>query len=371
MALAHHEFYDVQQAKIAKDRNFDAHKEFHDQHKKFLPPLAIGSAVIAQDPQSGIWADEAVISSIRPDGLSYEILSNGRALIRSRKMLRPLPNFIRFTSALLPTPSTSPPSSSWDHPPPQNSLQLTRTANPTGTSSGILISPPLRPGSSLTGPHSVEASRQLSLSSFSSSHCGLPCATTDGQTKKPIVQSCMSSSSFRPGTIATTTTTGIRSQPSAPLPGNRACLTSSPQLFPSVNNVDTRATHDFLPGNSFNSSSRHSNTTPLHPSTIPLHPSMLCLPPNLRTGLESGRFREPRPEPGSPMQMNNNSNAATHVRVPRQLPFTPESQTNWPNLCLSLSSGDWPSLPRPSQQLWTGWKPLLRNEYARLGAIDS
>ena len=61
----------------AKDEKFAASKEFYNQHKSFLPPLEIGQGVIVQDPHTGEWADEAIITSLRPDGLSYELLSNG------------------------------------------------------------------------------------------------------------------------------------------------------------------------------------------------------------------------------------------------------------------------------------------------------
>ena len=96
----------------AKDKRFMASKECHDQHKSFLPPLEVGQGVIVQDPHSGQWADEAVITRIRPDGLSYELLSSGRSFVRSRKMLRVLPNFVAFTSPLLPSPPSPTTSSS-------------------------------------------------------------------------------------------------------------------------------------------------------------------------------------------------------------------------------------------------------------------
>ena len=88
VATPHHQFYDVGEAMKAKDEKFSASKECHDQHKSFLPPLEVGQGVIVQDPHSGKWADEAIITSIRPDGLSYELSSNGRSLLCSRKMLR-------------------------------------------------------------------------------------------------------------------------------------------------------------------------------------------------------------------------------------------------------------------------------------------
>ena len=52
IATAHHELCDIKKAKIAKDDNFHAKMECHDQHKKILPSLEVGQAVIAQDPHS-------------------------------------------------------------------------------------------------------------------------------------------------------------------------------------------------------------------------------------------------------------------------------------------------------------------------------
>ena len=134
-APAHPHFYDVQEAMKAKDESFKAKLECHDQHKKILPPLEVGQAVIVQDPHSGKWADEAIITAIRPDGLSYELSSGGRSFVCSRKMLRLLPNFVRFTSPLLPSPSSTSPSS-WDPVHLPNHHPLIRTANQTATISG-------------------------------------------------------------------------------------------------------------------------------------------------------------------------------------------------------------------------------------------
>ena len=217
----------------AKDESFNARLECHDQHKKFLPPLEVGQAVIVQDPHSGKWADEAIISSIRPDNLSYELSSNGRSFIRSRKMLRILPNFVRFTSPLLPSPS----SSSWDPVHLQNNLPRTRTASPTATNFETSISPRGLHGSNLTGPPLAVESQPSSSSSFSSWRYGLPSDTTERPTRKLAVPNSMSSSFSPQGTIGTMTTSGsTRLLPTpAPLPGIPACRQLFPHLFPFVN----------------------------------------------------------------------------------------------------------------------------------------
>ena len=134
--------------------------------------LQIGQGVIVQDPNSGLWADEAIITFIRPDGLSYELSSNGRTLLRSRKMLRPLPNFVRFTSPLLPNP-LSPTPSKWDQANQlPNNPQLITTPSQMGTNLEISTNPLAPLGSNLTGRHLVEEYPQSSLYASYSSRSG-------------------------------------------------------------------------------------------------------------------------------------------------------------------------------------------------------
>ena len=85
-ATHHHQFHDVDAAKKAKDEKFVATQEFHDQHKSFI-----------QDPHSGVWADEAVITSIRPDGLSYELSTHLRPDIRLQGTLPARPSVFRVS----------------------------------------------------------------------------------------------------------------------------------------------------------------------------------------------------------------------------------------------------------------------------------
>ena len=164
--------------------------EYHDQHKKFLPPLEVGQAVIALDPHLGKWADEAIISSIRPDGLSYETTSDGRPLIHSCKMLRLLPNFVHFTSPLLLTPKLQP----WDFQHHPSSCPPIRTGNQTEINSGTSISPWGQPGSSSTGPPLVVGYRPSSSSSSSLLPSGSHCITIKGQTRRQDELNCTNSS---------------------------------------------------------------------------------------------------------------------------------------------------------------------------------
>ena len=229
-ATHHNHFYDVDAAKKAKDEKFVAAQEFHDQHKTFLPPLEVGQGVIVQDPHSGVWADEAVISSIRPDGLSYELSSHGRSLLRSRKMLRPLPNFVRFTSPLLPTPLSS---ASWDPASLLTSPPLTITPNQTGTTlkTSTNLLEPL--GSSSTRPPLVEGSPPSSSYASYSWPSGSPSNTIERRTRKPAVQSSTSSCYSQPVITGSTTRIPVPTprnphRPSASLQGIPACLLLPP-----------------------------------------------------------------------------------------------------------------------------------------------
>lgn len=157
-----------------------------------------------------------------PDGLSYEITSNGHSLIRSRKMLRPLPNFVHFPSPLLPTPKHL----QWDPLHLPNNHPSTRTGSRTETNSGTSINLLEQPGSNSTGPHSVA---ELPLSSLSSSLLlpyGLHCATTEGQTRRQDEPNCTSSFFSCPATIASTTT-GTRPSIPTPLPGMSSVVAPS------------------------------------------------------------------------------------------------------------------------------------------------
>ena len=87
-APAHYQFYDVEAAKSAKDSAFLDSSLHHDRDKKFLPPLQPGALVRLQDPKTMRWTGLGTVLSRRPDGLSYEVNSDGRTFFRSRKMIR-------------------------------------------------------------------------------------------------------------------------------------------------------------------------------------------------------------------------------------------------------------------------------------------
>ena len=67
---AHFAFYDVQDAAAARDKTHAVETSYHDQHKAFLPPLAVGQPVLLQDPKTGLWDHDASVISSRPDELS-------------------------------------------------------------------------------------------------------------------------------------------------------------------------------------------------------------------------------------------------------------------------------------------------------------
>ena len=88
----HHEFYDVQKASELRDGVHLTQKKYHDQHKSFLPQLSPGDQVLLQHPKTGLWDNRAEIISVRPDGLSYIVRSEGREFLRARRMIRTLPS---------------------------------------------------------------------------------------------------------------------------------------------------------------------------------------------------------------------------------------------------------------------------------------
>ena len=69
-----------------KDKAFQAAQRSHDQHTLFLPMLQTGSLVILQDPHTGLWNQEGVVTKVRGDKLSYTVQVGNRLFVRSRKM---------------------------------------------------------------------------------------------------------------------------------------------------------------------------------------------------------------------------------------------------------------------------------------------
>ena len=64
-APAHYEFYDPARAQVSKDKAFEAAQRAHDQHTSFLPMLQPGSLVSLQDPHTGLWNQEGVVTKVR------------------------------------------------------------------------------------------------------------------------------------------------------------------------------------------------------------------------------------------------------------------------------------------------------------------
>jgi len=143
----HHNFYNVQQANKAKDEVHMTEKRYHDQHKSFLPELSQGDKVILQHPKTGLWDTQAEIISIRPDGLSYVVKSEGREFLRSRRMIKSLP----------PDPPSSP---DVLHSPPRTSFLLHPVHNYNlPIASTCQVSPSQVPHS----PHQLQPHKNYSL----------------------------------------------------------------------------------------------------------------------------------------------------------------------------------------------------------------
>ena len=104
----HHKFYDVQKASELRDSVHLTEKKYHDHHKSFLPQLSPGDQVLLQHPKTGLWDNQAEIISLRPDGLSYIVRSDGREFLQARRMIRSLPSYPPSTPDVLhPSPLTS------------------------------------------------------------------------------------------------------------------------------------------------------------------------------------------------------------------------------------------------------------------------
>ena len=70
-APAHYELYDPATAQKQKDKAFQAAERCQDQHTSFLPMLQTESQVTLQDPHTGLWNQEGVVTKVREDNLSY------------------------------------------------------------------------------------------------------------------------------------------------------------------------------------------------------------------------------------------------------------------------------------------------------------
>ena len=69
-----------------------------------------------QNAKTGLWDQIAEITKIRPDQLSYKLISKGREFVRSRRMLRPTSPSDNFRHSQKPDVLHSPlPAPSIDH----------------------------------------------------------------------------------------------------------------------------------------------------------------------------------------------------------------------------------------------------------------
>ena len=68
-------------AQANKDKAFQAAQRSHNQHTSFLPMLQTGSLVILQDPHTGLWNQERVVTKVRKDKLSYTEQVGNRLLL--------------------------------------------------------------------------------------------------------------------------------------------------------------------------------------------------------------------------------------------------------------------------------------------------
>ena len=84
-APAHYELFDPATAQRQKDKAFRAAEKCHNQHTSFLPVLQTGSQVTLQDPHTGLWNQEGIISKVREHNLFYIVQVGNILFVRSRK----------------------------------------------------------------------------------------------------------------------------------------------------------------------------------------------------------------------------------------------------------------------------------------------
>ena len=87
-------------AASSKDALHSTSKKFHDLHNFNLSPLHPCQSVLIQDPKTSLWNTSGIISSIRPDNLSYNVQIADRQFIRPRRLLRP---FASQSTYFIPT----------------------------------------------------------------------------------------------------------------------------------------------------------------------------------------------------------------------------------------------------------------------------
>ena len=136
----------------------------HARSKHFLPLLSPGQAVYLQDSKSSAWDKHGVISSIRPDKLSYVVHCDGRYFTRPRRLLRPVHSATPIdasspTSAVLPPPVL----------PRRSPRLLSRSPKAHVQFSPSTTSSPLRPPLPTTDSSPVLPSTSASASSHSPS----------------------------------------------------------------------------------------------------------------------------------------------------------------------------------------------------------
>ena len=80
---------DLSEAAAARQRTSRKNKDVYDRRSRPLSDLKVGMEVRIQDPKTRKWDRFGMVTSIRPDGRSYYVLSNGRTLLRNRTFLKP------------------------------------------------------------------------------------------------------------------------------------------------------------------------------------------------------------------------------------------------------------------------------------------
>ena len=81
---------DMVEAAAAMDKKLEAAAAHYDWDKVSLSALQPGQSVLIQCDKSKKWDRQGEIIEVRPDGLSYLVDLEGKVIIRSRAMLKPV-----------------------------------------------------------------------------------------------------------------------------------------------------------------------------------------------------------------------------------------------------------------------------------------
>ena len=100
---------DIANAKASADHRKQMMEQSEALPVTALQPLEVNQKVLVQDAISKAWNETGTVSSIRPNGRSYEILmESGSTILRNRKFLKPILDTEIDSTVALPNDNEAP-----------------------------------------------------------------------------------------------------------------------------------------------------------------------------------------------------------------------------------------------------------------------